>query len=379
MAAESTAARGIHPVFVRHSDLGMDAKQQVKEYVLCKELYKVINRDDLEGVQRVRGLWRLYVTTPEARVKLLTEGFSFNGIAVRPQDQNPFRPIQLDDNTDVIPKTTKITISNLPLSIANDEIEKMLKGLECELQTKVEYEYVRDYVGNLTSIKNGNRSVLVASEHIQDHPLPRNVHCGNWRCTIYYFKQPKPIVKCYNCGKTGHTQNRCRGERVCKACGNTGHLEGTSQCNLYKPNDAYLFGGQDDMLSNFYPCPVIWNELSFASAEHAYTYEKAMKNNRKDIAVQMTRSKDPMEAKIESRKMITAEKWKEERIEIMKEVVAAKLKANREIADELVRTGDRLLAEAVTGQDFWGSGLSKRVTQNTDTEMWPGQNILGEI
>ena len=344
---------------------------------MAKELYQVIKREELEGVQRVRGLWRIYVTSGEARMKLLSVGFSINGYSVRPYDQNPYRP--LISNNDPMQQTTKVTISNLPLSIANEEIETMLRGMQCELQTKVAYEYVRDDDNRLTSIKNGNRSVLVATGHLHNHPLPRNAHCANWRCNIWYFNQPKPVLKCFNCGGTGHTNKWCRGERICKACGDTGHLEGTEHCRYFKPNDAYLFGGRDDKLSNFHPCSVTWRELQFASAEHAYTYEKAVKNNRKDIAVSMTRSVDPMEAKRESRKIVTTKKWKEEKSDVMKEVVEAKLKANEQIVSELLSTGDKILAEAVIGEDYWGSGLPKRVAQNTDTENWPGNNKLGRI
>ena len=377
MATGGTESRGILPVFIKHTDLGVENNQQLKEYVICKELCKVIDRDELEGVQRVRGLWRLYLTTAEARLKLLTAGFVFNGIAVSLYDQNPFRLIET--SSDPLQKMTKVTISNLPLSICNEEIEVMLKSMDCEMQTKVGYDFVRDDENNLTTIKNGNRSVLVASEYIQDHPLPRNAYCGNWRCSIFYFNQPKPVVKCFNCGRTGHTQNRCRLERVCKACGNTGHFEGTVQCNLYKRNNAHVFGGESDILSNLHPCPVTWQELNFASAEHAYTYAKAIDNNRKDIAVNMTRSRDPQEAKRESRKIVTTNGWKEKRTEIMKEVVEAKLKGNEDVGKELLSTGERVLAEAVTGQDNWGTGLSKRVSQNTDPEMWPGKNTLGRI
>ena len=39
---------------------------------------------------------------------------------------------------------------------------------------------------------------------------------------------------------------------------------------------------------------------------------------------------------------------------------------------------DNVLAEAAPSQ-FWGTGLSKFVTENTDPDYWPGQNLLGAI
>ena len=370
-------ARGIHPVFVKHSDMGLDMNHQLREFDLCKELWKVIRREELEGVQRVRGLWRIYINVETARVKLLSEGFSFNGLSIRLYDENPFRQSQEIKDRSI--RTTKVIISNLPLSIANEEVETMLVRLGCKLETKAEYEYIRDEGGNLTSIKNGNRFVLVESNYLQNNPLPRNTYCHNWRCNIFHYNQPKHVVKCYNCGKNGHTQRNCQEERGCKVCGMPGHLEGSDECSHYQSNNAYLFAGQKDMLSNFYPCRVPWKGEEFSTVEHAYTYEKAMQHNRSDIAASMLRSNNALEAKKESNKIVTQKKWHDSRNDVMKELIKLKVEHNNEIESELLKTEDRILGEAVFGQDYWGVGLHKREAGNTNPDNWPGENSLGKL
>ena len=370
-------ARGCHPLFVKHTDMGLTMHQQLKEIDLCKDIWKVIQREELEGVQRIGGLWRIYITTEPARIKLLSEGFSYKGLSVSIYEQNPFR--RAEENIDPSKRTTKVTVSNLPLSIANEEIKIMLVRLGCKLETEVEYEFIRDDDRKLTSIKNGNRSVLVESDYLQNNPLPRNSFCASWRCNIFYYNQPRPTMKCYNCGKNGHTIRNCREDRACKVCGATGHYEGTDDCSHYQQNDSFLFGGAKDKLSNFFPCSVPWKGQEFRSAEHAYIYEKAMYHNRTDIAATMVRSKDAVEAKNEAKKIVTQKKWEEKKEEIMNEVIKSKLESNKDIESELMETGERLLGEAVIGQDEWGVGLAKRTAAHTNPEKWPGKNRLGKM
>lgn len=375
--AEGTSSRGIHPVFVKHGDLGLSMNQQLKEYDMCKEICKVVNRDDLEGIQRVRGLWRIYLNTAESRLKLLVMGFSIRGISVPIYDQNPFRPI--DENNDPLQKTIKVTVSNLPLSLANTEIEIMLERLGCKMESTVKYEYMRDDEGKLTNIKNGNRSVLVNEQHLSQNPLKRSAFCGNWRCNIFYRNQPRLLVMCYNCYQSGHMIRQCQNERVCKACKKAGHVEGSEQCERFKPNDACAFGGAEDMLSNFYPCNVVWKGLEFASSEHAYVYAKATHNNQPDIAVAMTRGNVAAEAKKQSNKIITRPTWAKEKINVMRSIIKAKVYGNKEIKRQLMKTGNQPIAEAVQGQDFWGVGMNKAATCRTDPEIWPGTNMLGKL
>ena len=83
--------------------------------------------------------------------------------------------------------------------------------------------------------------------------------------------------------------------------------------------------------------------------------------------------------KQESNKIKTDEKWSEIKVEVMEEVLRSKIDENDDIKQHLIDTGDMDLAEAVIGENFWGSGLPKKATANTDPEKWPGENMLGKM
>ena len=376
--ANNTAA--ILPVFIKHSDMGLTMQQQVNTYDICKELFKVVDQETIRTVQRVRGLWRIYLKTEDARMKLMVQGFCWKSRSVRIYDKNPYHATTTLPDPSI--KTVKVIISNLPESVENNEIEAMLKRMGCKIEAKLREEFIRDDDGKITSIRNGNRSILVEEEHIQSNPLPRFAFCGNWKCNIFYRNQPrnqKRDVTCYHCGQVGHTQKQCKNERQCKACHQYGHIEGTENCLHYKENEIHAFAGSNDKLSNFYPCEVKMDGRVFTSGEQAYAHAKAIHNKRPDIAAKIIEASNAREVKQESNKIKTDEKWSEIKVEVMEEVLRSKIDENDDIKQHLIDTGDMDLAEAVIGENFWGSGLPKKATANTDPEKWPGENMLGKM
>ena len=77
-------------------------------------------------------------------------------------------------------------------------------------------------------------------------------------------------------------------------------------------NDTVGFKGEDDTLSNFFPCSVTWEGKEFKSSGHVYVYEKALKNHRPDIAVEVERLDRAPEVKNVSKKNYTMKRWEEE-------------------------------------------------------------------
>ena len=373
----------VYPVFIKHTDLGLTMQQQLKVYDLSKELFKTIAREDIDGVQRVRGLWRIYVNTQQSRIKLLTEGVTFKGIQVTIYDQNPFRTNHKDfdssNSTGQQQRTVKVTISNLPLSVGNEEVAIMMKRMGTLMKSDIAFEYARDDENKLTSVKTGNRTVLVDEKHLTDNPLPRFSYCNNFRCNIFYRNQPKPAVKCFNCGQEGHMKSRCLNERICKACKKPGHVEGNEMCEFHLPNNAQVFAGTRDKLSSFYPCRVVLRGKEFPTAEHAYVHEKATQNNRSDIATTVLRTQNVLEVKKMSNKIVEGRTWKENKVKVMKAIVESKTRMNDEVRKELIESGVEEIGEAVIGQDYWGIGISKEAAAKTNPSKWPGKNILGNL
>lgn len=375
--SEKTVTGGVTPLFVKHRDLGLDINVRLSVLDFCKELYHVIDRKDIEGAQRIRGLWRIYLNNQEAKTKLYTNGFTFRGMSVTIYEHNPF--LLNEENNDPTKKLMKVFVQNLPLSVSNQEIELMLRRLGCKMEGNVKYEYERDENGHLTSIKNGNRSVLVNEEYTKSNALPRNSYCGNWRCRIYHPGQPKPIISCHNCFQIGHFQKQCTNARACKVCHKPGHVEGEKECEHYQENDAVVFQGEKDHLSNFYPCNFVWKNMEVSSAEHAYVFEKAVNNGRPDIGNDVLKAENALEAKRLSHKIYTNPKWEEKSTDLMKEILKEKAEQLPDIKATLMKTGDSLIAEAVPYQNFWSCGLNKTVAAKTDPDHWPGCNKLGEL
>ena len=66
------------------------------------------------------GSWRLYLESKEARANLLVNKFALKGVQVPVYDKNPF----IADNQEDVDASTKLIISNIPLSFTDGDIEK---------------------------------------------------------------------------------------------------------------------------------------------------------------------------------------------------------------------------------------------------------------
>jgi len=96
---EKSITGGVPPLFFKHRELGLGQNEKLSVYELCKELYKNnLNEDDIEGAQRIKGLWRVYMNSAEKRTYLYANGFFFRNISVTLYDQNPF--IRNEENED---------------------------------------------------------------------------------------------------------------------------------------------------------------------------------------------------------------------------------------------------------------------------------------
>ena len=119
-ATENGGATSIdvtNPVFFKRNDLIQANNNDVDTFEICVAAEKISGYNTIEGAQLVRDLWRLYPKTTEARAVLLTTGLDLRNQHIRLMDRNPF----LTGGTGSTP-STKVIISNLPLSVSNDDI-----------------------------------------------------------------------------------------------------------------------------------------------------------------------------------------------------------------------------------------------------------------
>ena len=82
--------------------------------------------------------------------------------------------------------TTKLIIGNVPISVANSEIEKGLKELDVCLRSPFKEETYRDSEGRTTRFKTGRRFVYIDIPKI---PLPKKMKIGPSILGFLYYRE----------------------------------------------------------------------------------------------------------------------------------------------------------------------------------------------
>lgn len=112
------------------------------------------------------------------------------------------------------------------------------------------------------------------------------------------------------------------------------------------------FDGEYAFLSNFYEAPVVWEGITYPSTEHAFQAAKVINPvTRMEIAAAPT----PGIAKRMGRKVNLRHDWEQVKFDIMLDIVMAKFRQHKDLAEALVNTGDAELIEGNTWNDTtWG-------------------------
>jgi hypothetical protein len=215
--------RGVSPVFIPSRNLPEDRDQPYTTREICSSAEKTSGYATIIGAQKIGGLWRLYPATIEARAALLLKGVVIRKTTVNPFDKNPFI---VQGQTEA--PTTKLIIGNLPISYSNDEIDRKLNQLGCELHSKIMMERDRDERGGLTRWLTGRRFVYIK---VPSTPLPEKIPVGPATATLYHREQ-KAVLLCSKCLEKGHRAAMCTNPVVCKVCKQKGHKRGDPACPL---------------------------------------------------------------------------------------------------------------------------------------------------
>lgn len=130
-------------------------------------------------------------------------------------------------------------------------------------------------------------------------------------------------------------------------------------------NKVESFQGEFRFLSNFWPCLVEYNEITFPSVEHAYQAAKSSNPaEQKVLSVMRT----PGEAKRRGRVIDLRPDWERMKVAIMTYLVYQKFSSNPPLRKKLLATGDAELIEGNTwGDRYWGVYAGE------------GRNQLGKI
>ena len=109
------------------------------------------------------------------------------------------------------------------------------------------------------------------------------------------------------------------------------------------------FKGKYFFLSNFYSAPVCYQGILYQNAEAAFHAQKDL-SRREEFA-----GLNPSEAKRLGRRVKLRGDWEKIKDDIMFDVVYYKFSQNKELAEQLIGTGDNELVEGNDWNDrYWG-------------------------
>ncbi|VDI75940.1 Hypothetical predicted protein [Mytilus galloprovincialis] len=194
----------VKPVFILESDLFGSNKPSRDQFLTHLELYKIIDAtvcpaSHLRGLQRVRGLWRIYLDSETDRESLIISGISIRNKLIQVYTRNP----RITQNE--YPEFIKVRVKNIPCSAEDGQIERCLEFNGCEI-FKLYRERLR-VDGLVTNCQTGDRIAIVAP---LIKPLPRTLFIGKYKALKghKYAQCPNDWV-CRQCHKEGHRQAEC--------------------------------------------------------------------------------------------------------------------------------------------------------------------------
>ena len=228
VSSSSTPASTTLPVFLKQRDISNSATQRPTVLEICVAAERVSGTGSIVGAQNIRGLWRIYPATKDARNTLLIQGICLRDVRVQVCDSNPF---SLHDNMGVEKPSTKVWIDNIPISVADTEIEQSLVKLGCELRSGIKHERARDSDNKLTRFLTGRRFVFIT---VPSAPLGKTMIVSLFTASVFHKEQKiaQKKVFCSKCLSSGHHFTVCTNDIVCRTCKKSGHKRGDPVCEL---------------------------------------------------------------------------------------------------------------------------------------------------
>ena len=134
-----SVAQGIEPLYLKNSDLAM---KDMTLYQVCQAMARVLGSTKVDGAQRVRNVWRLYLKDKASRAALyVKQNIMIQNRNVQLYDRNPMDVYKKQQTTD------KITIRDLPFSVSNEKLKEVLEAQGVSFVSPVKVSSERDERG----------------------------------------------------------------------------------------------------------------------------------------------------------------------------------------------------------------------------------------
>lgn len=244
---ETAEGYNVKPIFIKEADVrapGASYGGWVEEDEVIEALVKVVHLSHLKGVQRIYTAWRIYVDNIDDRIKLLSLGVVMRNRSIQVLPNNPNRPMYCPVST------TRLVVSNIPLSIYDGQINRELEQMGCVIISS--WRQKIRYRSKLTYCDNGKRIVIVVK---LKKDIPKYIDISTYRGQIWYYGKPKESVsndfgykKCKKCKQEGHLSHECENEIVCDGCGNEGHRR--NECPAFSEDEAQMTSDESETEEN---------------------------------------------------------------------------------------------------------------------------------
>lgn len=148
-------------------------------------------------------------------------------------------------------------------------------------------------------------------------------------------------------------------------------------------NDIFFFGENNEygIFSNFYPCEIVYEDMTFYSSEQLFMYFKCLMFDKKNTVLlnNIINERSPKKVKNFGRNVRNYQDdvWEKERFDKMYTAIYLKFTQNEELREILLDTGNAKLYEASPYDKIWGIGLSKRDALKTPKKYY-ARNLLGK-
>lgn len=138
---------------------------------------------------------------------------------------------------------------------------------------------------------------------------------------------------------------------------------------------------ENGFLSNWFLSPFIVNGMKFSSVEQYMMYRKAVSFNDDAVASKIMATDDVAVIKALGRSVSKYDDnvWSGIREKVVFEALKAKFSQNNNLKQQLLDTGDSILAECAVKDLVWGIGLSMKDPNRFDATKWRGRNLLGNL
>ncbi|MCK9446592.1 NADAR family protein [bacterium] len=143
----------------------------------------------------------------------------------------------------------------------------------------------------------------------------------------------------------------------------------------------YFWGS---FLSNWIPnnLSIKYNNEIFTNSEQLFMYLKALYFNDLETAKNIIKlGSVPKIAKKLGRevKNFNIDKWVVVREDMMRNAILAKFNSDKNLTDQLIATGNKILVEGNPFDKIWGVGIKWDDDKILDEKNWEGLNLLGKI